>query len=53
MPHFGSLIATAYVLGLTLLAIVMLVRRSLSGREIAGRAFPTLLGTLADLDKRK
>ncbi len=52
MPHYGALIATAYVLGLSLLAIAMLIRRSLADKEIAGAAFPTLLGTLSELETK-
>ncbi len=53
MPHYGALIATAYVLGLSILAIAMLVRRSIADQEVAGAAFPTLLGNLAELQNRK
>ncbi len=48
MPHFAAMIATAYVTGLSLIAIAMLVRRIIAGREVGGAAFPTVLGTLSD-----
>jgi hypothetical protein len=51
MPHFGALIGTAYVLGLSVLAIVMVMRRSSANREVAGGAFPALLDTLGQLRK--
>ena len=53
MAHFGALIATAYVAGLSLIAIVMLVRRTMMDREVAGAAFPTIVGTLCELQSPK
>ena len=53
MAHIGALIATAYVAGLSLIAVVMLVRRTITDREVAGAAFPTMLGTLSELQSPK